>query len=119
MTEIVAVDIGGTHARFAIAEAEDGRVVSVGDACTLKTAEHASLQTAWVGQLVRRGGHDHVIETEGGHIDFAPLDSLDDQIVAYLCNRYRRVSAERLASGMGHGAGQYLRGAGGDRGPAA
>jgi len=199
VTEIVAVDIGGTHARFAIAEVEDGRVAALGEACTLKTAEHASLQTAWedfgrelgrplppaasiavagriggdvlrltntpwvirpalipsrlgaeryalvndfgavahavaqlddshfhhicgedrpisgeavisivgpgtglgVGQLVRRGGQNHVIETEGGHIDFAPLDSLDDQIVAHLRARYTRVSAERLASGMG------------------
>ncbi len=48
MTEIVAADIGGTHARFAIAEVADGRVVSLGEACTLRTAEHASLQTAWV-----------------------------------------------------------------------
>ena len=44
---ILAVDIGGTHARFAIAEVEDGRVVALGEECTLKTAEHASLQTAW------------------------------------------------------------------------
>ena len=47
MTEIVAVDIGGTHARFASAEVERGRVASLGSICTLKTAEHASLQTAW------------------------------------------------------------------------
>ena len=45
--EIVAVDIGGTHARFAIAEVENGRVVKLGEPCTQKTAEHASLQTAW------------------------------------------------------------------------
>ena len=47
MTEIVAVDIGGTHARFAIAKVEGGRVASLGSICTLKTAAHASLQTAW------------------------------------------------------------------------
>ena len=45
--QIVAVDIGGTHARFALAEIAGGRVVSLGDAITLKTVEHASLQTAW------------------------------------------------------------------------
>ena len=199
MTEIVAVDIGGTHARFAIAEVERGRVASLGEACTLKTAEHASLQTAWedfgrevgrplppaasiavagpiqgdvlkltnnpwvirpalipeklgasryalvndlgavahavaqlndvhfsqicgpdiplpqdgvvsivgpgtglgVAQLLRRNGHYHVIETEGGHIDFAPVDSLEDQILSHLRKRYRRVSVERVASGMG------------------
>ena len=47
MTEIVAGDIGGTHARFAIAEIADGRVQKLGEEVTLKTGEHASLQTAW------------------------------------------------------------------------
>ena len=201
MTEIVAVDIGGTHARFAIAQVESGRVAALGEACTLKTAEHASLQTAWedfgreigrplppavsiavagpiqgevlkltnnpwvirpalipsklgaeryalvndfgavahavaqlggqhfrhvcgpdrplpdqgvisivgpgtglgVAQLLRRNGHYHVIETEGGHIDFAPVDALEDRILAQLRKRYRRVSVERVASGMGLG----------------
>jgi glucokinase len=199
MTEIVAIDIGGTHARFALAEVDQGRVVRLGEACTLKTADHAGLQTAWeafgatlgrplppaaaialagpvrgemlkltnnpwiirpasipeklgaerytlvndfgavaravaqlgdehfshlcgpdrplpregvisivgpgtglgVAQLLRRGGADHVIETEGGHIDFAPLDSLEDRILAELRQRHRRVSVERVASGMG------------------
>jgi glucokinase len=199
MTEIVAIDIGGTHARFALAEIADGRVVRLGDVCTLRTAEHASLQTAWeafggasgcplppaaaiavagrvqgdvlkltnnpwviqlasiperlgasrytlvndfgavahavaqlgpehfehlcgperalpeegaisivgpgtglgVGLLLRRGGDYHVVETEGGHIDFAPLDSLEDGILAQLRQRHRRVSVERVASGMG------------------
>lgn len=199
MTQIVAIDIGGTHARFALAEVEAGRVVRLGDACTLRTAEHAGLETAWeafgaeigrplpnaaaialagpirgemlkltnnpwtirpasipaglgaqrytlvndfgavahavaqlgdahfshlcgpdrplpregvisivgpgtglgVAQLLRRGGEYHVIETEGGHVDFAPLDSLEDRILARLRTRHRRVSVERVASGMG------------------
>ncbi len=199
MTEVVAVDIGGTHARFAIAEIEDGRVVQLDDEITLKTATHASLQTAWedfgsqigrplpkaasiavagpvqgevlkltnnpwvirpafiphklgaerytlvndfgavahavaqledsrfahvcgpdvplprdgvisivgpgtglgVAQLLRRDGRYHVIETEGGHIDFAPLDTLEDQILTHLRKHYRRVSVERVASGQG------------------
>ncbi len=199
MSEVVAVDIGGTHARFAIAQLAGHRVASLGEMCTLKTADHASLQTAWeefgrrlgrplppaagiaiagpiqgevlkftnnpwvirpeaipqqlgvdrfrlvndfgavahavaqlgdldfrhlcgpdrplpddgvisivgpgtglgVGQLLRRDGRYHVIETEGGHIDFAPLDPLEDRILAYLRSRYRRVSVERIASGMG------------------
>ena len=45
--EVVAVDIGGTHARFAIAEVEGGRVVSIGEPVTQKTAEHGSFQLAW------------------------------------------------------------------------
>ncbi len=199
MTQIVAVDIGGTHARFALAEVERGRVTSLGNACTFQTAEHASLQTAWeefgrevgrplppaagiavagpihgdvlkltnnpwvirpasipaklgasryalvndlgavahavaqledvyfrqicgpdmplpkngvisivgpgtglgVAQLLRRNGHYHVIETEGGHIGFAPVDSLEDRMLCHLRKRYGRVSAERVASGMG------------------
>ena len=47
MTRIVSVDIGGTHARFALATVEAGRVVALDEATTLKTAEHASFQTAW------------------------------------------------------------------------
>jgi glucokinase len=199
MTEIVAADIGGTHARFAIAEVKSGRVVRLDEEMTLKTAEHASLQTAWenfgiglgrklpraagialagpvqgevlkltnnpwairptwipkmlgavrytlvndfgavahavaqlghehfthlcgpdeplpdegvttivgpgtglgVAQLLRRGDRYEVIETEGGHIDFAALDSLEDKILAKLRKRYRRVSVERIASGQG------------------
>src|SRR3954451_6834767 len=45
--ELVAADIGGTHARFALAEFEDGRVLRLGEALTLKTAEHAGLAEAW------------------------------------------------------------------------
>jgi glucokinase len=44
---LVAVDIGGTHARFALAEAEAGRVTQMSEVVTLKTAEYASFQTAW------------------------------------------------------------------------
>lgn len=45
--EVVAVDIGGTHARFAVAEVADGRVVSLSEPITQKVAEHPSLQLAW------------------------------------------------------------------------
>jgi len=47
MMEIVAADIGGTHARFALAQIEDHRVVALGEPVVLKTAEHGSLQLAW------------------------------------------------------------------------
>ena len=199
MTRIVAVDIGGTHARFAVAEVEGGRVVELGEAVTLKTAAHASFQTAWedfgrisggklpnaaaiaiaapvngelikltnnpwiirpaliceklgveryslvndfgaVGHAVAQGQPEHFIHlcgpdtplpdggtisiigpgtglgvahlwrgsggyhvqaTEGGHIDFAPLDSIEDAILARLRKRYRRVSVERVVAGPG------------------
>lgn len=45
--EVVAVDIGGTHARFAVAEVADGRVVAMSEPSTQKVAEHPSLQLAW------------------------------------------------------------------------
>ena len=196
---VVAVDIGGTHARFALAEVADGRVVSLGPPVTLKTAEHASLQTAWedfgrqagrdlpraaaiaiacpvrgevlkltnnpwiirpalvneklgvdrhvlindfeaVGHAVAQAGSEHFVHltgpegplpedgtisivgpgtglgvahiwrgngsyhvqaTEGGHIDFAPLDAIEDALLKALRQRYRRVSAERIVSGPG------------------
>ena len=200
MTDIVAVDIGGTHARFAIARLESGQVTALGHEAVLKTADHASLQTAWEAFAERRGGHlpraagiavacpvdgsavlqltnnpwiirpalipetlgvdrftlvndfgavghavaqmdsghfrhlfgpdvplpetgvvsivgpgtglgvamvsptpegARVIEAEGGHADFSPLDAIEDQILARLRRSYRRVSVERVASGSG------------------
>ncbi|MFM9829654.1 MAG: glucokinase [Sphingomonas sp.] len=197
--EVVAVDIGGTHARFAIANVAGGRVVSLGEPVTLKTAEHASLQTAWeafaekadrplpraaaiavaspiggdiikltnnpwiirpalvkerlavdafslvndfgavghaaaqlpdamfshlcgpdvplpatgpmtvcgpgtglgVAQILRTDHGYHVIETEGGHTDFAPLDELEDAMLQRLRRHYTRVSVERIVAGPG------------------
>ena len=197
--ELVAVDIGGTHARFAIAEVAHGNVISLGEAVTLKTAEHASLQTAWqafgeqlgrptpraaaiavaspiggdvikltnnpwiirpalvkerlavddfvlindfgaighavaqmpddaflhlcgpdapfaaegvltvcgpgtglgVAQVLRTGHGYHVLETEGGHVDFAPLDTLEDAMLKRLRMTFNRVSAERIVAGPG------------------
>ena len=199
MTEIVAIDIGGTHARFALAEVESGRVLRLGEERTFRTADHRGLDAAWaafgagietplpaaaaiamagpvrgevltltnhpwtirpasiaaelkverytlvndfgavahavaqlgeahfsqlcgperplpeqgvisvlgpgtglgVAQLLRRGGRHHVVETEGGHIDFAPLDRLEDEILTRLRLRHGRVSVERIASGPG------------------
>jgi glucokinase len=45
--EIVSADIGGTHARFALATLEEGRVAALSSELVLKTAQYASLQTAW------------------------------------------------------------------------
>ncbi len=198
-TRLVAIDIGGTHARFAIAEVDGGSVVHLAPELTLKTAEHASLQLAleafaaeqaeplprnaaiaiagpiqgdvlkltnnpWiirpalipeklnvdrytlvndfgavahavarcdaaylkhlcgpernlpekgaisivgpgtglgVAYVVRSANDYHVGETEGGHIDYAPLDPIEDAILKHLRNRFRRVSAERVVSGPG------------------
>lgn len=45
--EIVTADIGGTHARFAVAELRDGVVAGLSAELTLKTAQYAGLQSAW------------------------------------------------------------------------
>jgi glucokinase len=54
-----------------------------------------------VASLLRQAGGYRVIETEGGHVDFAPLDSLEDGILRELRRSFRRVSVERLVSGRG------------------
>ena len=199
MRQIAVADVGGTHARFALAEIDNGRVVSVGEPVKLHTSEHGSFQLAWqefgrrkgielpaelaiafagpvggdvlkltnnpwvirrylmkerlgvdrftivndfgtvahavanlpdeefwricgpdvplpeegvvsivgpgtglgVAALLRKNGGYEVIETEGGHVDFAPLDKLEDRILTHLRRSFRRVSVERIASGQG------------------
>src|SRR5207248_10991512 len=55
-----------------------------------------------VSILLRHRDHSYeVLETEGGHIDFAPLDSLEDRILSELRKGFRRVSVERIISGRG------------------
>jgi glucokinase len=198
VTELVALDVGGTHARFARATVSNGWI-SLGDPVTLNTSNYASLQTAWeeferisagpipraasiaiaapiVGETIRmtnnswifrtdavgeqlgleavtlindfgavahavartpahelvhiagpdiplpaRGtvsvigpgtglgvahfhrqtGGYHVQSTEGGHIDFAPLDAIDDWMMTKLRKKHLRVSTERVHSGPG------------------
>jgi glucokinase len=197
--EIVAADIGGTHARFAIARIEAGRVAELRSQVVLKAAHYASLQTAWesyaqqigaplpragsiavacpvVGDLLRltnnpwtlrrsllkqqlgldellllndfeavghavtqigaadlahlcgpqsglpetgvvsvigpgtglgvaevilERGKSKVIATEASHISFAPLDAIEDAILAHLRRQHARVSVERVVSGPG------------------
>ncbi|WP_394730807.1 glucokinase [Altererythrobacter sp. GH1-8] len=196
--QLVAVDIGGTHARFAIASVAEDGAITLGEPETLHTDDHASFQTAWEDFRERMGGtlpsavamavagpvkHDlirftnnpwiirppliaerlgcerytivndfaavahaaarapaeqflhlagperelpasgtisvlgpgtglgvahfwrdgegsyRVQATEGGHGDFAPVDSIEDAILARLRKRHTRVSDERVVSG--------------------
>ena len=199
MREIAVADVGGTHARFAIAQIDGGRVVSLGEPVKLQTADHASFQLAWeefgrrrqielpnelalsfagpvggevlkltnnpwvirpalmkerrgvdrftivndfgavgyavatlpddqflhvcgperslpdrgvisilgpgtglgVAALLRKPDDYEVIETEGGHVDFAPLDSLEDKIVTQLRRNFRRISVVGPGTGLG------------------
>jgi len=45
--ELVAADIGGTHARFAIASVADGGKVTLQELVKLKTDDFASIRSAW------------------------------------------------------------------------
>jgi len=47
------------------------------------------------------GSDLHVHSTEGGHIDFAPVDSEQLRLLQFLINKYGHVSYERLLSGHG------------------
>jgi glucokinase len=51
--------------------------------------------------LVRDGGREAVMTTEGGHIGFAPTDALEAEIWRRLRRDYGRVSVERVLSGPG------------------
>lgn len=54
--ELVAVDIGGTHARFAIATIGNDGAIDLGEPETLHTEDHASFETAWEDFRSRMGG---------------------------------------------------------------
>lgn len=54
-----------------------------------------------VALIACRKGAAQVIATEGGHLDFAPLDPLEDRLLAHLRESHGRVSVERVVSGPG------------------
>jgi glucokinase len=54
-----------------------------------------------VAMIAYDDGVPHVIATEGGHLDFAPLDTMEEKILAYLRDKFLRVSVERIVSGPG------------------
>jgi glucokinase len=54
-----------------------------------------------VAQLFWCDGHYRAHASEGGHIHFAPTDSLQIELLAYMKGFYDRVSYERLVSGGG------------------
>ena len=55
-----------------------------------------------VGLLVGSAAHGwHVVETEGGHVSFAPLGEEEEAIARWVTARFGRCSTERLLSGAG------------------
>ena len=66
-----------------------------------------------VGQLVWQHDHYKVLSSEGGHVDFAPTDTRQIELLNYLLERFDHVSYERLLSGSGLvNIYEYLRDAG-------
>jgi glucokinase len=54
-----------------------------------------------VAMIAFDDGVPHIVATEGGHTDFAPLDALEGRILDYLRDKFLRVSTERVVSGPG------------------
>lgn len=61
------------------------------------------------GILVWQYDHYEALPTEGGHVDFAPTDDLQIELLRHLRHRFGRVSFERVLSGPGlHNIYQFL-----------
>jgi glucokinase len=54
-----------------------------------------------VGAFLLRDGKPHVLQTEGGHVGFAPSTDEEVEILRFLAKRFGRVSNERLICGSG------------------
>ncbi len=54
-----------------------------------------------VAQLVLADDHYHVLETEGGHIGFAPSDEFETRVLNRARAEFGRVSIERIVAGPG------------------
>lgn len=55
MTELVTIDVGGTHARFALASIGADGAIALGEPITLETGHFATPQDAWE-EFARRAG---------------------------------------------------------------
>jgi glucokinase len=54
-----------------------------------------------VGALIVREGRSYALETEGGHVSFAPCNDEESHLLERLRERFGRVSNERLVCGAG------------------
>jgi glucokinase len=54
-----------------------------------------------VGGLLRRDGRHYPLQTEGGHVGFAPNSPEEIEILQQMSREFGRVSNERLVSGQG------------------
>lgn len=51
--------------------------------------------------LIWDGAHYHAMASEGGHVDFAPRNELEIELLRYLLTKKHRISYERVLSGPG------------------
>lgn len=51
--------------------------------------------------LIWDGAHYHAMASEGGHVDFAPRNELEIELLRYLLTKKHRISYERILSGPG------------------
>jgi len=54
-----------------------------------------------VGFMTHIEGSYKVYPTEGGHVDFAPTNNIQDDLLKFMQKKYHRVSIERVLSGPG------------------
>lgn len=85
-----------------------GDVVAIGDAGPLLAPGTTRTQAVigpgtglGVSTLIVREGRAVALETEGGHVCFAPRDAREVALLGRLVARFGRVSNERLVSGSG------------------
>lgn len=93
---------------YAILEFKPDDVVCIGPACTPQGQSYGVIGPGTgtgVGGLIQiqtsQGMLAEALNTEGGHISFAPTTARQIQILEVLQTRFSRVSVERLLSGMG------------------
>jgi len=62
------------------------------------------------GLLAEGGGHYRPFPSEGGHVEFAPRNEIEINLLRYLMGRFEHVSYERVLSGPGlHNIYDFLR----------
>ncbi len=54
-----------------------------------------------IAGLIKQGAYTHPLTTEGGHVSFAPVNTLQAQILTILQQQFEHVCAEHLLSGPG------------------
>lgn len=81
--------------------ASDFLVLNAGDARPGNIAVIAAGTGLGEGMLFWDGGQYQAAPSEGGHVDFAPRNALESELLSFLWERHGHTSYERLVSGPG------------------